>query len=180
MKLEFDLLSGDADKLIEKLESTINKVDDYEYAVNEKLIKKFKENINDESNSIQSLASSYASEEIPEIYTIINSYQNHNEEIWDDFNKVKLINTTQDATYGEFGTGMIGSNDPHVLNILGWEYDVNEHGEKGWRYKGSNGRLVRTYGLPSLSVYYNSFQKGLIDLEKISKQTFKVVFTYEE
>ncbi len=48
-----------------------------------------------------------------------------------------IKNDTQKATYQEFGTGIIGSQFPHVaeeLQIMGWKYDVNAHGEKGWWY----------------------------------------------
>ncbi len=40
-------------------------------------------------------------------------------------------------TYHEFGTGIIGSQFPHVAEALqkaGWKYDVNNHGESGWWY----------------------------------------------
>ena len=39
------------------------------------------------------------------------------------------------AVYVEFGTGVKGRSNPHPKPaILGWVYDVNNHGELGWWY----------------------------------------------
>lgn len=66
---------------------------------------------------------------------------------------VLIINTHQQATYSEYGTGIIGSQTPHPDPKMGWKYDVNEHGEKGWRYQNEAGQWVHTKGLPSAPVY---------------------------
>lgn len=38
------------------------------------------------------------------------------------------------AIYVEYGTGVVGERNPHPKAEDGWEYDVNEHGDKGWWY----------------------------------------------
>lgn len=39
------------------------------------------------------------------------------------------------AKYLEFGTGIIGADNPHpIAGDFGWQYDVNGHGEFGWWY----------------------------------------------
>lgn len=48
-----------------------------------------------------------------------------------------IKNDTPKATFQEYGTGVIGSQFPHVseeLQKMGWKYDVNRHGERGWWY----------------------------------------------
>ena len=38
------------------------------------------------------------------------------------------------AIFVEYGTGIVGAQNPHPQPAPGWSYDVNEHGEKGWVY----------------------------------------------
>lgn len=38
------------------------------------------------------------------------------------------------AIFVEYGTGVVGANNPHPEPAPGWAYDVNAHGEKGWTY----------------------------------------------
>ena len=69
------------------------------------------------------------------------------------------IRTTDEGeTYAEFGTGQVGSQNPHVAEYLekaGWKYDVNEHGEKGWLYY-KDGQLHWTKGMPAQKKFYNA------------------------
>jgi len=40
------------------------------------------------------------------------------------------------AKYIEFGFGIVGSQNPHPdTSIIGWKYDINEHGQSGWFYE---------------------------------------------
>lgn len=60
----------------------------------------------------------------------------------DTVNGVAFIKV--DAEYGafvEFGTGIVGKASP-VLQASkhSWEYDVNDHGEKGWIYTPDDGK----------------------------------------
>lgn len=44
-----------------------------------------------------------------------------------------LRTTEEQMSYIEFGTGIVGKQSPHELaEEQGWQYDVNQHGEKGW------------------------------------------------
>ena len=81
--------------------------------------------------------------------------------------------TSQHMMYVEFGTGIVGSNDPHPNTSFmdeSWEYDINHHGEKGWWYPttsrdknknkkvGANGQLYAfTKGQRSRPFMYNTW-----------------------
>ncbi len=84
-------------------------------------------------------------------------------------------------TYKEFGTGIVGSRNPHVSELLaqlGWKYDINEHGEKGWVYPKGDGTYGWTKGISAQKKFYNamknmedSFNAIAIDeLRKISRK----------
>ena len=61
----------------------------------------------------------------------------------------------QKATYAENGTGIVGSRHPNTA-IKGWTYDMNKHGEAGWNYMGSDGKMHHTKGIPAQKIYYNA------------------------
>lgn len=71
------------------------------------------------------------------------------------------------AEFVEFGTGIVGSDNPHPEAGLGnWKYDTNSHGEKGWFYfKG--GEWHWTKGMPSRPFMYETGQ-ALRDMSIIS------------
>lgn len=53
-----------------------------------------------------------------------------------DKNRWRLRNVNPVGAYVEFGTGLIGEQNPHgKANELGYEYDVNNHGSKGWNWE---------------------------------------------
>lgn len=53
------------------------------------------------------------------------------------------------ASFVEFGTGVIGSENPHPeTGLANWKYDVNNHGESGWWYF-NDGEWHWTKGMPS-------------------------------
>jgi hypothetical protein len=54
----------------------------------------------------------------------------------------RIFNNEDDATYAEFGVGIVGSENPHPA-LQGWVYDVNEHGEKGWWFPTTDARYIR-------------------------------------
>ena len=57
----------------------------------------------------------------------------------DDGTMHRVVYAGEDVAYIEFGTGYVGENNPYpdeiTLNKAGWQYDVNEHGVKGWVYR---------------------------------------------
>lgn len=76
------------------------------------------------------------------------------------------------AKFVEFGTGIVGSKSPHHdTSIIGWKYDVNEHGEEGWFYFRDQ-KWHWTKGLPSRPFIYETAQ----DLREIVVYTAKEIF----
>lgn len=69
------------------------------------------------------------------------------------------------ATYAENGTGVVGSRRPNTA-IQGWVYDVNQHGEKGWNYMGSDGQFHHTKGIPAQKIYY----EASIEMQRVLKE----------
>ena len=59
--------------------------------------------------------------------------------------------------FNEMGTGIVGSNNPHP-KLGSWKYDVNEHGEKGWKYPKEDGTYGWTRCLPSKHMFYSAFE----------------------
>lgn len=63
--------------------------------------------------------------------------------------------------FNEMGTGIVGSENPHPSSdgiFKNWKYDVNEHGEKGWKYPKKDGTYGWTSGLPSRHMFYSAFE----------------------
>lgn len=65
----------------------------------------------------------------------------------DDGTMHRVIYAGEDVAYIEFGTGYVGENNPYpdeiILNKAGWDYDVNEHGHKGWVYRRKDNGMYR-------------------------------------
>jgi len=65
----------------------------------------------------------------------------------DDGTMHRVVYAGEDVAYIEFGTGYVGENNPYpdeiTLNKAGWDYDVNEHGAKGWVYRRKDNGLYR-------------------------------------
>ena len=81
--------------------------------------------------------------------------------------------TDEIDTYREFGTGIVGSENPHVdeaLKNAKWVYDVNKHGEKGWIYPKKDGTFGWTKGQPAQKKFYNAAQRAREALPKIAKE----------
>lgn len=100
-----------------------------------------------------------------------------------------IRNTEPKWTYHEYGTGVIGSQFPHVSEVLaeaGWKYDVNQHGEKGWWYpttendpnpykwETDDGELYGwTKGLVAERCFYDALQRAKERLPDIAEEVFK-------
>ena len=84
--------------------------------------------------------------------------------------------TNQADTYKEFGTGIVGSQNPHVDDALaksGWKYDVNKHGEKGWIYPKDDGTFGWTKGQPAQKKFYLASQRAKEKAPMIAKEEFQ-------
>lgn len=76
------------------------------------------------------------------------------------------------AKFVEFGTGIVGKNSPHPgTSIVGWKYDVNEHGEKGWFYF-RDGEWHWTKGLPSRPFMWETSLQLTQEIVKTAKEVF--------
>lgn len=76
------------------------------------------------------------------------------------------------AKFVEFGTGIVGERSPHPnSSIIGWKYDVNEHGEKGWFYF-RDGEWYWTKGMPSRPFMYETAMELQQEIVKTAKEVF--------
>ena len=91
----------------------------------------------------------------------------------------KLSANVEYAAYVEFGTGIVGAEEPHPdAKNQGWDYDRNHHGNAGWYYPSENGkwipkegkykgkRMAWTKGQPARPFMYST----MLELEEIAKQ----------
>lgn len=102
-----------------------------------------------------------------------------------------IRNDKEWAEFEEFGTGVIGEKFPHVseeLQKMGWKYDVNNHGEKGWWYPTTESDpnpykwtdpegILRawTKGMPASRQFYDALKRAEemfteVALEELSKE----------
>lgn len=79
------------------------------------------------------------------------------------------------AVYVEFGTGARGKEGSHPLSgELGYDYDINNHGEEGWFYYNSEtGKSGWTTGMPSRPFMYETTKELELICFKIAKEVFK-------
>lgn len=78
------------------------------------------------------------------------------------------------AKFVEFGTGIIGSENPHPdPSIAGWKYDTNDHGEKGWYYY-RDGEWHWTKGMPSRPFLFETGQalKDMSIISSVAREVF--------
>lgn len=107
-----------------------------------------------------------------------NGISNHTSQIqwqYDNNSKIGRVWTNDMVIiFNEMGTGIAGSNNPHPNPdgpFKSWKYDVNEHGEKGWKYPKEDGTYGWTKGLPSRHMFYSAFQDikdeigNIVDIE---------------
>ena len=107
-------------------------------------------------------------------YCYANGISNHTSQIqwqYDDNAKSGRVWTDDMVIiFNEMGTGIVGSNNPHPNPdgpFKSWRYDVNEHGEKGWKYPKEDGTYGWTKGLPSRHMFYSAFQDIKSEIENI-------------
>lgn len=78
------------------------------------------------------------------------------------------------AKYVEFGTGIVGSQNPHPdTSIIGWKYDINDHGESGWFYF-RDGEWHWTKGMPSRPFMFETAKhlEMAMTVSRIAKEVF--------
>lgn len=81
------------------------------------------------------------------------------------------------AIFVEYGTGIRGAEggDHPWAGEIGWEHDVNGHGDKGWLYYGWDMKWHRTKGMPYRPFMYNTMMT-LKDLAE--REGMRIVGTY--
>ena len=76
------------------------------------------------------------------------------------------------AVYVEFGTGVVGSQSPHPIPN-GWQYDKNNHGDKGWvYYDEKQDKFKWTKGFKSRPFMYNTARQLEKECARIAKEVF--------
>lgn len=131
----------------------------YEFELSEKSIANLTKSLNEKSKKLQNIKPKilkrlaeytksqiqlYISESTPYgTDELLNDI--HISEIIDDI--IIVYTNNEHAIYAEYGTGIVGKNNPHPKSSdIGWTYDYNEHGEKGWIYTAKDGSVYRTRG----------------------------------
>ena len=72
----------------------------------------------------------------------------------------------------EFGTGVVGQESPHPdTSIVGWKYDMNQHGDMGWYYF-KDGEWHWTKGMPSRPFLYQTGMDLRERIEEIAREVF--------
>lgn len=78
------------------------------------------------------------------------------------------------AKFVEFGTGIVGSENSHPdTSVVGWKYDTNKHGKKGWHYF-KDGAWHWTQGMPSRPFMYNTASelRSMNTIANIAREVF--------
>jgi hypothetical protein len=165
-KQEFSISFSDLDLLIEKFEEKANNMPKLAENIANRIAEEEKQNVIIGANSIISKyeKEAYIKDTITEKAVLNGSIA-----------VAYLRNNNQDATYGEFGTGAIGSRHPHPARD-NWQYDVNEHGEKGRRYF-REGRFHFTRGIPAHKLFYLASENARKNIVQIASEEIRKLNT---
>lgn len=114
--------------------------------------------------------------EYPAVYTgeLLNSIMDEPGAIITNGSQWIIYTGCQWAQFVEFGTGIVGSENPHPdTSIANWKYDVNEHGDSGWHYY-KDGKWHWTKGMPSRPFMYETAMDITNLVPKIAMEVFGV------
>lgn len=77
-----------------------------------------------------------------------------------EYNEVSFEYTADYAKFVEFGTGIVGENNPYPDEDVDWEYNVGDkiQPDGHWVYKDRNGKFGITSGQPSRPIMYLTSQ----------------------
>lgn len=71
----------------------------------------------------------------------------------------RIIVGSDYAIFVEYGTGIVGANNPHPQPAPGWTYDKNSHGEAGWSYWDDKQQCFRwTKGQAATAFVYRTME----------------------
>lgn len=142
--IKFSLGSSSIEEAIEKVEKYANKIK----SLDEDIVKTVVASGTDEAKNMAIAWEAYDSGEL---------YNGIIGEV--DGKKGKIWSTAPHSMYVELGTGITGDRNPHPEKVaVGWVYDVNKHGDKGWFYRGDDGKLHWTKGMPARPFMYDTAQ----------------------
>lgn len=82
----------------------------------------------------------------------------------------QVIASSPHAAFVEFGTGIVGSRNPHPT--LPWDYDVNGHGEAGWWYP-KDGEWKWTAGQPAKAYMLKTARRLSDEAGEIAKEVLR-------
>lgn len=157
----YNIMTGGLTTLIEDIKQLDNDIKKLNTKFLNELAKRLVQIIQEEASSI-----SYN-------YEMYSAVYNGNSIIMGN-DTVMIVNNTQAATYSEFGTGVVGSRSPNPDDRMGWQYDVNEHGDKGWVYPLGSGSFAWTKGVPSNPVFMRSAERLRTEIPEIAKRIYSI------
>jgi len=93
--------------------------------------------------------------------------------------KVLVLNTSQNATYSEFGYGVKSKGFNSYTNlfepVINWAYDVNNHGYNGWWYKNRSGEWQHSIGQLPQGSMYRAYLKTKQELGSVAQTVFSKI-----
>lgn len=113
--------------------------------------------------------------QFPAVYTgeLLNSIQSEPGAMISNGSQWIIYTGCDWAPFVEFGTGIVGSENPHPdTGLTGWKYDTNKHGEAGWHYY-KDGEWHWTKGMPSRPFMYETGRDLRKIVPKIAREVFK-------
>lgn len=113
--------------------------------------------------------------QFPAVYTgeLLNSIQNEPGAMISNGSRWIIYTGCDWAPFVEFGTGIVGSENPHPdTGLASWKYDTNKHSEAGWHYY-KDGEWHWTKGMPSRPFMYETGRDLRKIVPKIAREVFK-------
>lgn len=102
---------------------------------------------------------------------LINSIQKS--EIFE--NTIEVFTDNYYAQFVEFGTGIVGMNNPHPdAGSEGWQYNSSGKGEQGWHYVDQRtGKSSFTHGQTGKQFMYKAYEYLEQNYMRIGEEVFK-------
>lgn len=153
----------------EGIDKAIKEIEDYQKEIVEKTKKLAKRLATDGVHIAK-----FKISEKDAVYTaeLLSSMQVRSGDVLQDGASYKIYTGCPWAAYVEFGTGVKGKGNPHPdVSIVGWRYDINEHGNGGWNYY-RDGAWHHTSGMPSRPFMYETAQELSMEIAKIASEVF--------
>jgi len=105
---------------------------------------------------------------------LISSLETEYQGVVDGKETFSIYTDCEYAKYVEFGFGIVGQGSPHPdTSILGWKYDINDHGESGWHYMGEDGEWHWSKGQPSKPFMYETGKQLKAKVLEIAREVYR-------